>query len=261
VTVAPDGSRSNGAARPGEPPGEDALRVLCVGGSTTFGLGVADEETLPAALERDLEGRLSAAIAPAPRRVQVWNYGVSAYTAGQAARTARARLDALRPHIVVVQFRNWGRRPFLSTQWEHQALAHLVTLDPGLLPENFPPLHAALDGVHGLLSQAAAGYRALFALARAQEPDLAAHRGDEASGREVAALDAAADARGIAVLYVGLPADRGWVPPAFPAETIAGRWFDLYRVPPSPDEAPTWSLVHPPGAQLAAFAQRIGAEI
>jgi hypothetical protein len=259
--IEPDGARSNGPELPRRPPREDALRVLCVGGSTTFGLGVEDGDTLPAWLARDLAARLSAAGGAGPRAVQVWNHGVLAYTAGQAARTARARLDALRPHVVVVQLRNWGRRPFLEGQWRYQSFAHLVTLDPALLRENFPPLHPALGPVHDALLPTSAAYRALVGVARAGDVALAAPWGDVLGGREVEALNAAADARGAVVLYVSLPADRGWAPDGFPAASIRGRWLDLHRVPPAPEEAPTWELVHPPGAQLAAFARRIGAEI
>jgi lysophospholipase L1-like esterase len=71
-----------------------ALRVLVVGDSCTLGMGVGDEETYSAVLERALRERgLDAA---------VFNAGVSGYDTVQEAAVLRRLLPVIRPHVVVV---------------------------------------------------------------------------------------------------------------------------------------------------------------
>lgn len=56
-------------------------RILCARGSTLYGAGVDDSDTLPAVLARLLERDASLeGYAAERRRFEVWNYGTSGYT-------------------------------------------------------------------------------------------------------------------------------------------------------------------------------------
>lgn len=81
---------------------EAALRVLCLGGSTTFGATVSDDETWPAQLEDTLNAR--------GRRAQVFNAGVNGYMTRQKVAWAEALIPTLRPDVVIVEAYNEGRR-------------------------------------------------------------------------------------------------------------------------------------------------------
>ncbi len=65
-----DGSRSNGGLRPSR---SDIYKVHCYGGSTTVGDGVADDQTISAYLEFELNSRNESKIA-------VFNYGAGNHT-------------------------------------------------------------------------------------------------------------------------------------------------------------------------------------
>jgi lysophospholipase L1-like esterase len=67
-----------------------ARRLLCLGDSITFGYGVGDEDTYPAALQRRLAGR----------DIEVVNGGVTGYTSHQASRLLARIGPALRPDVV-----------------------------------------------------------------------------------------------------------------------------------------------------------------
>lgn len=86
---------------PGEavpPPGrERALRVLCLGDSTTFAWGVNDADSWPRHLERD--GRASDG-----RPLEVLNGGHLVYDSVQEAALLRAVGAELRPELVLVMF-------------------------------------------------------------------------------------------------------------------------------------------------------------
>jgi len=113
ITIDERGARYPSHAVRKEP---GTFRILCFGGSTMYGAGVNDDETIAAALEARLN-RLSAEDhSAAPRRYEVWNFGTSAYTLGQAAYLARHQLAVLNPDLIVVQLHNVGRRPFLPVR-------------------------------------------------------------------------------------------------------------------------------------------------
>jgi lysophospholipase L1-like esterase len=77
VNVTPAGFRAGGRPAPW-PPSGDARSVFVFGGSTTFGYGLADGETIPAALADQLDAD------PACRgRVVVYNFGRSNYFSSQ----------------------------------------------------------------------------------------------------------------------------------------------------------------------------------
>jgi lysophospholipase L1-like esterase len=89
-----------------------ALRVLAVGDSCTFGLGVDDAETWPAQLETSLRERGLDA--------EVINAGVPGYTAFQGQRWFEARGLDLKPDILVLSFgfndrESWSSRSDADT--------------------------------------------------------------------------------------------------------------------------------------------------
>ena len=75
-----------------------ATRVLAIGDSCTFGIGVADDATWPAQMEQVLNRT------PDGRGYQVINAGVPGYTAFQGLRYLAERGLALEPDIVVAGF-------------------------------------------------------------------------------------------------------------------------------------------------------------
>ena len=81
---------------------EAALRVLCLGGSTTFGATVSDDETWPAQLEATLIARGQPA--------QVFNAGVNGYMTRQKVAWAEVLIPHIRPDVVIVEVYNEGRR-------------------------------------------------------------------------------------------------------------------------------------------------------
>ncbi len=73
------------------------FRIICVGGSTTFGAGIrGDDRTYPAFLERRLEE------AWPERRVEVWNAGVPGYTTAENAIYISLRLVDFSPDLIVL---------------------------------------------------------------------------------------------------------------------------------------------------------------
>jgi lysophospholipase L1-like esterase len=105
----------------------DVLRVLALGGSTTFGVGLVDGETWPVALEN----QLNAALAAAPgkyRRAEVINGGVPGYTSAESLIQLALRGVYLRPDVVILfqslnDLRN-AHSPALQTDY---ANFHAVT--------------------------------------------------------------------------------------------------------------------------------------
>ena len=72
-------------------------RVICVGGSTTFGAGIlGDENTYPARLEERLARALP------DRHVEVWNAGVPGYTTAENVIYLGLRLIDFHPDLIVI---------------------------------------------------------------------------------------------------------------------------------------------------------------
>ncbi len=91
VTVSADGYRGNGAPQDLAAPG---AKVFVFGGSTTFGMGVADAETLPAQLGEVLRN--------AGKDVQVFNFGAPSYYSTQERIALERLLTAgLRPDLAI----------------------------------------------------------------------------------------------------------------------------------------------------------------
>ena len=73
--------------------GREEIRIAVTGGSTAWGVGVTDYQTLPAMLQKRLSARCS------DRRVVVWNAAISAQTSGQERRRFETDVLPLKPHI------------------------------------------------------------------------------------------------------------------------------------------------------------------
>jgi lysophospholipase L1-like esterase len=80
---------------------KDRFRILVLGDSCTFGLGVDNEGTYPARLERILNGDGSG-----DRRFEVINAGVPGYGTWQGARYLESRGLRLKPDLVIACFGN-----------------------------------------------------------------------------------------------------------------------------------------------------------
>ncbi|HUG92600.1 MAG TPA: GDSL-type esterase/lipase family protein [Planctomycetaceae bacterium] len=92
--------------------GKAAYRVLAIGDSCTFGVGVDDDESWPAMLQRQFER--------GGRTVEVINAGVPGYTAYQGRRYLESEGLALRPDVVVACFGfndrdSWASRSDVET--------------------------------------------------------------------------------------------------------------------------------------------------
>ncbi len=86
----------------------DAFRVLCFGGSNTYGAAVSNENTWPAQLQRELRARVGPA-------VEVWNLGHDGYNTRQKVRQTRVALERWSPDLLVFQTFNLGPRIMLPT--------------------------------------------------------------------------------------------------------------------------------------------------
>ncbi len=95
------------------PVGPSQQRVLFLGDSCTFGVGVEDHETLPARVQERL------------RDVSCTNAGVPGYTAFQGLRLLEELLPQILPHVVVI---NFGRND--SLVWDGRSdLEHAAQLE------------------------------------------------------------------------------------------------------------------------------------
>jgi hypothetical protein len=93
--VTANGFRLNGPNAPW-PPDSSAINVFVLGGSTAFGMGLPDNQTIPAALETVLNER--ACSAPA----RVYNFGVPGYASpAERARFEQLLFETMIPDVVV----------------------------------------------------------------------------------------------------------------------------------------------------------------
>ena len=83
------------------PKDEATLRVICLGGSTTYGVSVVDNRaTYPAVLEQLLNGDFKA---DGWARVEVFNLGVGGYTSREVLKNLELHGMPLDPDVVLVQ--------------------------------------------------------------------------------------------------------------------------------------------------------------
>lgn len=148
------------------------FRMLCLGGSNTFGAAVSDGATWPALLEQRLADH---------GPVEVWNLGVSGYMNRQKAALGLRMLEQAEPDLILLQVYNTGLRFFPAGQ----SLRGAARVNPGLVRENL--VAAPPDGDPDVLWRYCRLYRVAQVAAelRSREADPSAHR---------AALVARADA-------------------------------------------------------------------
>ena len=72
---------------------DDAFRILVIGDSLTYGVGVADEATYPSVIAAELSKR--------GFRVQVTNLGVPGTQSEDILRILKNNIDVVRPHLVI----------------------------------------------------------------------------------------------------------------------------------------------------------------
>jgi lysophospholipase L1-like esterase len=89
------GFRNNGQLRlaPENDNARTEIRIAVTGGSTAWGVGVTDDQTLPAVLQKLLADRCQS------RKVVVWNAAISAQTSGQERRRFETDVLPLKPDI------------------------------------------------------------------------------------------------------------------------------------------------------------------
>ena len=71
--------------------GDADFRIICLGGSMTFGHGLNDEETIPNRVAQMLEAK-------------VWNMGVQGYATDQSLLQLRSSIADLQPDVVVLSY-------------------------------------------------------------------------------------------------------------------------------------------------------------
>jgi hypothetical protein len=218
------------------------FRILAFGGSTLYGAGVNDEETVPAALERRLNAELAGDAPSAPRRFEVWNYGTPGYTLLQAAHLAHKLLRTLDPDLLLVHLHNRGPRPiFLPPEADVRDIRAMFTDDPYFVDEQFPPPAWLPATLHHLAFEHSAIYRVCAGVVRHRERARSVFEHIEYSDfldrKEAQALNREAAERGVPVYYVPLPPTP---------RTHADDWF-----PGLPPEQ--MLLVDKPGAPPAFY--------
>jgi hypothetical protein len=138
------------------------FRIIALGGSNTYGASVADGETYPALLEKELNRA-------GGRRYEVWNGGVCAYVLSQNVLVARRAAAELDPDLILFQVGNPGPRPFLyGSDWRP-----FLRADRELMLENlrFPEAPSA---AHRRLFELSGLYRAAVILRNRANHDPAA---------------------------------------------------------------------------------------
>jgi hypothetical protein len=243
------GARRNGASER-EAPGT-LPRLFFFGASTLFGAGVSDHETLAAALERTLAERGEPA--------EVWNFGVSGYTAGQMIHHARVRLrEHARVDLLLVMPTNQGRRPFLGEPGAPAAdPMPYFRADPCLYAENFPPPDGMPLALHEAAMPRSALYRFAIGSFRVRNPVFLGDAlvADQLTRREALALLTEAEARNVPLYWVFYPRRGGGSAPHLPFDAPPNRVLDLQQ----PSEDPNFYEIHPPAPILAAHASRLAA--
>jgi len=252
-----DKSGARGPQRPTiKPPG--TTRVLFFGGSTVFGAGVCDDETITAHLERALD-RLR------PGKHEVWNFGTSAYTGSQVIHRASLELAQVQDSdLLVLLPTNVGRRPFLDGPEEQKLdfYRHFRT-DPTLWLENFyvtqpwPGLSLrTTNQLHwGWLRWSALYRYTTLRTAPAERtnmvwnPYVASRANDKATQLAVDAAE-----RGVPVVYVLYP-QPGSDEPGYQQRTypFGEPWITLDRPGLEPEDRD----LHPASERLDAHAQHL----
>ncbi|MBI5622397.1 MAG: tetratricopeptide repeat protein [Elusimicrobia bacterium] len=220
------------------------LRIVVLGGSTTFGAGVEAAEAFPARLEQVLQG-------PGRIRAEVWNAGLCGYVLSQEVALARKLLAEHEPDLLIFQHLNAGRRPFLPGQDPRQHFAR----EPSLYPENLPFLPFGDRGL-GLIRRSSFIRAWVAALNR---PGWA-RKNNDAFSDENANLETFrrfAETSPVPVVLVPLLRDHG---PGFPFTGAAqARLFRRENLPDVPYAE--YFLAHPPACVHDWYGRTMAAEL
>jgi hypothetical protein len=220
-----------------------------------YGANVDDSQTIPAQLQKLLTDD--------KQKIEVWNFGTSAYTLAQAAALAGSAAVRLKADLVIIQLFSNGRRAFLqSSAGDEIDLRMWLELDSLLLSENFPAELSLWPGIsedtHHDFLQTSAFYRTVSALLRKRRPNSISRPGDELSSQMASQVWHWGRERGIPVVFVAIPASGGQLRSAdvFPG-LPDGYLVDLYQ---SGREEPFYR-VHPPSPYLEEYARVIASEL
>lgn len=217
--------------------GDGVYRVLALGGSTMFGHGVDDDETIPAYLERALNGRGDEV------RYEVWNFGHQAWVPAQVAHLGSRELARLQPDLIVIQMFNTGRRPFLLEEGRPMAdSTPYFEAEPELYLENYAAPPFLSERLHLLAMRGVASYRVVAALLKAIRGSNASPRADALGCEESERLRQRADEAGVAVVYFTIPAGDGAYPSCLDDLVGADRIVHIDQ----PGREPVYYEVHPP---------------
>jgi len=107
------------------------FRIICVGGSNTFGAGLWNRETWPAQLEALLNLEVKG-----EKGFEVWNMGASGYAPSQMVELSIEIINKYNPDILMFSVSNTGWRPFLKGT----NIKRYFQKDPELWPYYFSDL-------------------------------------------------------------------------------------------------------------------------
>jgi len=178
------------------PKPEGTVRIVCLGGSTTFSDLVGDDETYPRLLERALRE------ARPDRAIEVVNAGVPSYTSAESLANLAYRCLDLQPDVVVVYHAANDARPRGYETFE-TSYAHYRRVWDGDF-DDYVPGQGEFGGINALI-QRTEGY--------VDPADPAARRaameraGTEAFRRNLTSLCGVARAHGVRPVLVTFAAD------------------------------------------------------
>ena len=168
-----------------------AVRVLCFGGSNTYGAGVSEGRGWPSQLQDVLHER-------GLDHVEVWNLGIDAYMTRQKIRIAERALEEWSPDLFIFQLTNLGPRLVLdpmkanASEW---LAAEALPPDGGLYREYLVGFPGEDNPLRHLVWRSALARRVLIAGNRIQRgnqgawvPHTLAYRAEERAGRGFARL-------------------------------------------------------------------------
>lgn len=230
------------------------VRVVCLGGSNTYGSAVSQGRTWPAQLEQVLGER-------GLGHVQVWNLGTDGYQTRQKLRLAERALAEWGPDLFLFQLSNTGPRVIVDGM-QHDVDDWLdpsqLPRDGGLYAENlhiFPEpdsWHRSLWLGSSLLRTSMVAVNRIHRsrLPGGSSPDALVERAESRSGAQLATLVEEARPRTESVFFV--PPAGGWPP------WISGVDLPVIDTRGLPDEGlPDIALLHPGAKTYRWYAERL----
>jgi len=129
-------------------------RIICFGGSTTYGAFAGDEETFPYLLEKTLNNNYKG-------KFEVWNAGINAYVLSAEVSYAKEVLGKYEPDIIIFQYFNKGRRAFFP----NAPYSQFFRANSQLYQENLRFIPFRKNKLSSQLLKHSAGYRTCVVLA------------------------------------------------------------------------------------------------